>query len=291
MSNKQQRSRINDVLYAIHRDISAPLSAKQLAHIAAYSEQHFHRVFKRVVGETVNNYIRRTRLEHAANQLMFDHDSSVLEIAEKCGFNSLSSFIKAFTKNFNATPGAWRNSNRVQHSQHFLSDPELAIGHERIKNLAIAQPALIYRPPQSAAYIRHKGYGKSIQHAWEALNSWARQEGVLNTATQIGLHHSNPAWVPLNECHYVACLTTKKPMIRRGMVNTLTIPGGDYAIFNLQGRYGELVPYIDKILKQWLPISGFKLNTTPILAVYKKNHFLDQDREFDLQLCFPVSVI
>ena len=45
MNTNQHLSRINDVLYFIHQDISNTLLAKDLANIAAYSEQHFHRTF------------------------------------------------------------------------------------------------------------------------------------------------------------------------------------------------------------------------------------------------------
>ncbi len=139
-ATKQQQSRINDVLYEIHRDISASLPAGYLAKIAAYSEQHFHRVFKHFIGESVNVYIRRTRLEHAANQLMFDHNSNVLSIAEKCGFVSLSSFSRAFKTQFGTTPGEWRTIDRDQIEAPYLSDPEVKSGYLRIqnKNLPVA---------------------------------------------------------------------------------------------------------------------------------------------------------
>ena len=70
-ATKEQQSRINDVLYHIHNDINQDLCAKKLAAKAAYSEQHFHRLFHKIVGESVNVYTRRIRLEAAANQLMF----------------------------------------------------------------------------------------------------------------------------------------------------------------------------------------------------------------------------
>ena len=95
--SQQHISRINDVLFYIHKDISKELSAKELAKVAAYSEQHFHRIFKSVVGESIHQYIRRTRMEYAANQLMFDTRASVMDIANSCGFNSVSSFISDVT--------------------------------------------------------------------------------------------------------------------------------------------------------------------------------------------------
>lgn len=58
--SQQQVSRINDVLFYIHQDISRELSAKELADVAAYSEQHFHRIFKDVVGSRfINTFVGR----------------------------------------------------------------------------------------------------------------------------------------------------------------------------------------------------------------------------------------
>ena len=310
MTSKQQRSRINDVLYEVHKDISAPLSARKLAKVAAYSEQHFHRVFVDVVGESVNRYIRHTRLEHAANQLMFDRDSTVLEVAEKCGFQSLSSFSKAFKEVFHSTPGAWRQSVSSEGERHYLTDPDFARGYERIRNKPLPRPSIKHLKPQLAVYVRHTGYGADIREAWQLLMSWAAQSGVVAAkgelsdmaesglaehAGLIGLHHSNPALVPLERCRYVACMAVEQSagnaIVRRGAVNTLTIPGGEHAVFDVRGQYGDLVPMIDRLLHQWLPRSGYKLRTTPILAHYRRNHFLAQGGHFELALAFPVSVL
>ena len=163
---EQQTSRINDVLYVIHRNISAKLVASELAKVAAYSEQHFHRVFKRVVGETVNVYIRRTRLEHAANQLMFDQQTRVIDIAQKCGFGSLSSFTHAFRNTFNTTPAKWRAVNRPYSSPPYLTDKEVAAGYQRVAHSKISEPKLVKLNQISVAYVRHKGYGRGIAKAW-----------------------------------------------------------------------------------------------------------------------------
>ncbi len=306
MDNKTQRSRINDALYEIHRDISVTLSAKELAKIAAYSEQHFHRVFHQIVGETINTYIRRTRLEHVANQLMFDHSSSILTIAEKCGFTSLSSFSKAFKAHFGTTPGKWRATQISSSEAPYLADPEISKGYQRIKECSVPEPEILILDNQHVAYVRHQGYGRGIKKAWLLLQAWANQAGVTSdyhplpstnlTATkrpigqQIGLHHSNPAWVELDHCRYVACMTIDNPLKHRGVVNSLTIPGGTHAAFDLTGRYGELLPWIGKILEGWLPNSGYKLQTTPAFVHYRKNQFLASDDLFDVRLFLPISV-
>ncbi|MBL4632016.1 MAG: AraC family transcriptional regulator [Paraglaciecola sp.] len=289
MSSLQQISRINDVLYFIHQDISQLLLAKELAVIAAYSEQHFHRVFCKVVGESVHQYIRRARLEFAANQLMFDDKSSILEVANKAGFVSVSSFSRAFKTVFMVSPGQWRQVGKQRVDQPYLADAEIAANYKKFENQVLPQVKLVQLPERRVAYVRHQGYGRSIKLAWQKLQAWANAE-QRDFSQQFALYHSNPAWVELSECRYVACVQIDKPLLRRTAVNSLHIPGGLHAVFSLTGKYGELLPQLSKILQDWLPQSGFKMLGTPAFVYYKKNQFLTDDEAFDLDFCLPISL-
>jgi len=289
MSTSQQISRINDVLYFIHQDISNQLLAKDLANIAAYSEQHFHRLFKNVVGEPIHHYIRRIRIEFAANQLMFDTKSSILTIATKSGFSSVSSFSRAFKAIFKISPGQWRRSERQQQDKPFLADKEIAACYQRLDKMVIPKYEIVERPKQHVAYVRHRGYDRSITDAWQTLKAWATIEG-RDFSQQFGVHHSNPALVALKECRYVACLGIDYPILRRGLVNSMTIPAGLHAVFKLQGKYGELLPQLTNILQHWLPVSGYKMLSTPAYVYYRKNQFLTIDESFDLDICLPISL-
>ena len=171
MPTSQQISRINDVLFTIHKSLNQSLGAKQLAGIAAYSEQHFHRVFQQVVGEPVHAYIRRIRMEFAANQLMFDSQSSVLDIALKSGFSSASSFSRAFKATFAMSPGQWRIQDNQPQDKPYLIDEEIAQAYQRIHKQALPKANLIELPPRHAAYVRHLGYGRSIRSAWQLLQA------------------------------------------------------------------------------------------------------------------------
>ena len=243
-----------------------------------------------MVGESVHQYVRRTRLEHAANQLMFDSGSPVIDIANKCGFTSLPSFSQAFKNDFGLTPGQWRKRDKKTQNPPYLEDTEIAAAYERIRNKSLPTPQLMEKPEQHVAYVRHHGYGRSIRFAWQTLQAWAATEHRSFTQ-QLGLHHSNPAWVPLHQCRYVACLGIDKPILRRGVVNSLNIPGGLHAAFELEGKYGELLPWLSKILEQWLPASGLKMQTTPAFVEYHTNHFLAADERFELTFYLPVSIL
>lgn len=286
--NTQHLSRINDVLFYIHQDIARDLPANRLANIAAYSEQHFHRLFKQVVGESIHQYIRRTRMEYAANLLMFDYQSSVLQVANKCGFSSVSSFSRAFKSIFHMSPGEWRKHDYHGADKPYLADAEIAAGYARVAQVGIPEPTILAISEKHAAYVRHQGYNRSIKRAWLILKAWAEAEG-RSFDTQFGLHHSNPALVALEKCRYVACIEIDKPLNYRGVVNQLTIPGGLHAVFRLEGIYGELLPQISHVLEQWLPNSGFKLGSTPAYVRYQKNHFLSADEKFVLDFYLPIG--
>lgn len=290
MPTSQQISRINDVLHQIHKDITAELSGKQLATVAAYSEQHLHKVFMEVVGESLHQYIRRCRLEIAANQLMFNQQTPIVDIAGKCGFQSLSSFSKAFKNTFNCTPGQWRQQSSNNHKP-YLEDQEIAAAYQRLQEQSLPIVELSELQSRRVAYIRHQGYNRSIRRSWQLLTAWAATDEapVPASALQIGLHHSNPSQVPLAQCRYVACLEIDKPLTRRGLINQMIIPGGLHACFEFNGRYGELLPWISKVTDEWLPASGLVAKTTPAFVEYKKNHFLDPNEQFILRFCLPIG--
>jgi AraC family transcriptional regulator len=276
----QQSSRINDVIYFIHRDISASLPAAELAQVAAYSEQHFHRVFKSIVGESVHCYIRRVRLEFAANQLMFDVQASVQSVAIHCGFNSVSSFSKAFKATFGMSPGRWRrerNQLEIPAKDVEKCAPVIDFSYE-IREL----------PARRVAYVRHQGYDRSIKKAWQKLIAWASAQG-MDYSQQFGLLHSNPALVPLKDCRYVACIETSDSVFARGPVNVLQINAGLHAVFKLAGRYGDLLVQLENILAYWIPASGLKMLPTPIYVHYYKNHFIANDERYEIDLCLPIS--
>jgi AraC-like DNA-binding protein len=88
-------SRINRVIDHIDANLDKELRLEQLARIANFSPYHFHRIFKALVGEPLNQFIQRIRLERAAAKLIDQPKLSITEIACDTGFSSSSSFARA----------------------------------------------------------------------------------------------------------------------------------------------------------------------------------------------------
>ncbi len=68
--DKSYQNRIDRVVDHIQANLASDLSVKQLSKIACFSEFHFSRVFRKHMGESVYQFIRRLRLEKAAELLL-----------------------------------------------------------------------------------------------------------------------------------------------------------------------------------------------------------------------------
>lgn len=65
-------------------------------------------IFKAATGETISHYLRRIRIHRAKVLLMEQPDAPLREIAEACGFHSLSYFGKVFRETTGFTPQGYR---------------------------------------------------------------------------------------------------------------------------------------------------------------------------------------
>ena len=271
------REKINDALYKIHLDIAQPLHVKDIAAYVSTSMYHFNRLFYAHMGEHVHGYIKRVRLENAANALLFNPQMAVLEIAHASGFGSSASFTHAFKGHFGTTPSRWREVDQDKDA------------HLRPILPLLTPPKIVRFPSRKVAYVRHLGYDRSIQRPWLKLFEWAQKEGVSPHAPMLALHHSNPRFVPLEKCHYVACLEIEKTHFAKGEVGIMRIPGMLCAVFPFEGVFGDFLKQMDSVYYEWLPQSGFEKLPLPAFTRYYKNHFMASDETYVLDFCVPVK--
>ena len=76
-------------------------------------------IFKAATGETISHYLRRIRIHRAKLMLMERPDASLREIAETCGFHSLSYFGKVFREATGFTPQGYRLGARAEEPGKF----------------------------------------------------------------------------------------------------------------------------------------------------------------------------
>lgn len=286
---KHQRADwVNGVLSYIYLHIDTDLSAAELARLQSLSTHHLHRIFKEETGKNLFETIKSIRLQKAASLLLTNKYATVSEIALMCGYSSQTSFIKAFKERFHTTPKMWKNGASLSYSEKILAG-SASEGSNRDFSGTI--PKIVKAPPIYAAYIRHRGYNISIKNSWNRLHAWSIANGLPETSRNIGFHHDNPTITPLDECAYIAAVEVQKGMKMDGSVAYFEIPASLCAVFRIQGKYGDVLHFMRYVYQIWLPESGFEAKTLPPYAIYRKNHFLDESDEFDLEFYLPLTVL
>src|SRR2546423_1790508 len=106
---------ISDVLAYVKAHLDEELTPRRLAKVACFSEHHFHRPFRAVVGESVMDHVRRLRLERAAFELKTSR-RSVASIALDAGYGAQEAFTRIFQAYFGLAPRMFRQA----HAAHLL---------------------------------------------------------------------------------------------------------------------------------------------------------------------------
>ena len=271
---------VNKTLYYIYKNLEYKITLDELAKLNHLSKYHFHRIIKEETGKTLFEIISYERLKKAANLLITNSHSTISEIANLCGYISHSSFIKAFKSKYNYTPTQWRKGAFKKYSKELLED------FSSKKEFSKIEPQIKVCKQIHCAYIRHKGYDKSIKKSWEKLEAIA-YENNLSNYKQIALFHDNPVITPLKNCSYVACISVKKDFKK---ISTFDIPESLCAIFRLKGFYGDVLNLLRYVYHYWLPNSGYEAKTIPAYAIYYKNYFTSDQKDFDLDFFIPIKV-
>ena len=72
-----------------------------------YEKTYLSKFFSRHIGITLSEYVLQLRLAHAG-QLLLNGDTSVIEVGEASGFNSLRTFNRNFIDYYGMTPSQYR---------------------------------------------------------------------------------------------------------------------------------------------------------------------------------------
>lgn len=98
---------IQQTINYIEGHLEEQLSLTDLAAVAHLSPFYFQRLFKKLVGRPVMEYVKLRRLARSC-QLLATTQKKILEIALAVGFNSHAYYTKAFKTAYGMTPEAFR---------------------------------------------------------------------------------------------------------------------------------------------------------------------------------------
>lgn len=105
-SLQKQREYTERFLYIcnyISEHCSEDLSLDHVANLSGFSKYHFSRLFKQFTNVSYYKYLNKKRIE-VAEKLLVDKGMTVTEVSLRCGFSSLSAFIRMFKLVKDCTP-------------------------------------------------------------------------------------------------------------------------------------------------------------------------------------------
>jgi AraC family transcriptional regulator len=247
--------RVQRVVDYLAEHLDDRLDLEKLAGIAHFSPFHFHRVYRGLVGETINDTVRRLRLHRAALDLL-DRELSVERTARRAGFSSQAAFTRAFRTEYGQPPARYRGARR-EARRNQQKDPTMY------------QVEIVDVEPLDIAAIEHRGDYQLMTKVFERLATVAATSGWLGPDTRIiGVYYDDPKAVPEADLRAVACMTVPDDWEPTGELEKRNIPGGRYARIVHTGPYTELETPYTWLYRTWLPESGEEPRDLPCVEEY-----------------------
>jgi len=104
--------RIHKSVRYIQERLTQSLSIHEMARDLNMSEEHFIRLFNKMVGSTPMLFINQKRIEKA-QLLLLTTDATVKEISEQMGYTNSSYFVRVFRQVTGMTPLAYKKENSI----------------------------------------------------------------------------------------------------------------------------------------------------------------------------------
>ena len=288
ITSKSHNEQINLALAHIHFNFGNKITAEDLASISGYSIFHFHRIFKEITGENVNDYIRNTRLEKASNLLLYNQHQTIETIAINSGFETSIGFRAAFKKKFGTTPKQWRKSG------YDISCDELSKALKEVEDeYNIKEPiAIVTNEPIPMLYTLVYGYKEDMSKEWKQLHEMCESFGVLDASHRyLGLFHNHPSFTPFNDSRYIACIETNEDVFRNGKMGKCVISGGKFAKFQFKCLHKDLYKMMHLAYINWLPKSNYEVRNFPAYVEYKNPEALLNNNLLNIDFYMPIQII
>jgi len=111
-----ETDKLKKLLSYVKEHYQEQITVSDAAAVVGYSESHFMRLFKQETGRTFVDYLTDYRLSAAVYYLK-ETELSVSAIAEMCGFDNISYFIRRFRSKYELSPGGYRKRLMISAKQ------------------------------------------------------------------------------------------------------------------------------------------------------------------------------
>lgn len=293
------KNRITRVFQFIDENLEKDLSLNRLSEIAYFSPYHFHRIFKFITSENLNEYVIRKRIEKSAIDLLHSN-LSITEIAYKFGFNSNSSFTKSFKKFYNVNPTEFRKLNphkfskiRQLKSKNGQFYPTLEEYFCIINNLKKfikmnAKIEIKQMPKLNLAFISCVGV-KNLESTYQKLIRWAIPNGLMNSETKmVTIYHDSFKITESDKVRMSASIILNKDINTKGEIDIKSIEEGKFIIGSFEIQMNEFEKSWTS-LYLWMSENGYTKDDRNPFEIYNNNPNEHPEKKAIVDLYIPIK--
>lgn len=250
----------------IEDNLSGEISYSEAARIACCSTYYFQRVFSYIAGVPLSDYIRRRRMTAAAFELQ-SSDARMIDIGAKYGYESPSSFNRAFQSVHGVSPSSARAGGVTLSAYPRIGLSINVTGGEQMKYRVETKAAFRVVGVKTAVRGSLEQNLEIVPAFWDQVLSGEAFPRIRALAkggspSVLGVCCQDAA-----DFYYYIAAATGEP-VPEGMREYL-VPANTWVIFESEGRFASSVEKIYKhFYMEWLPFSGYVWAESPDIEVY-----------------------
>lgn len=275
-SIKEYYFRINKSINYIKDNLDKELTLDKLASFSNFSKFHFHRIFKSVTAITLNEFIKRARIERALFFLINNSSKSIKEISEDCGFINTSSFARTFKELKKTTATNWQTNFKnskigIENSNISMVQPLIEnyfasklnnLNYSNMNDTIYVDFEIANLQEVKVAYVRnlkvHQHDSETFGKMFNKLFKWATPRNLINfpETKAFTVYRSNANLSGMLQAD--VCITVPDHIEGEGLVGTTKISGGLYAIFHKEAPITECFKTWNFIYEVWFEENGYQ---------------------------------
>lgn len=258
--------RLNSAINYIEEQIENEIDMEKVASIAGCSSYHFQRMFAYMAEVPLSEYIRRRRMSLAATELL-SGENKVIDVALKYGYESPTAFNRAFKNVHGVAPSKISEEGVVLKAYppiHF----HITIKGEREMDYRIVKKEAFKIIGVSMPLEKEleKNF-EIVPKMWEKAST----DGTIPTLTTM-MNSEVKGVLGVSACndleewkYYIAVAST---LDTPEQFEEYEIPAATWAIFTGEGTGTSIQELEVRIVKEWLPTSGYEYGNAPDIEVY-----------------------
>ncbi len=284
MLTQDHRHIVNELSQYIHDHSEERISIDVLANYAGVSRFHLHRIFSAATGFELAEYIQRRKMEKALS-LLRANDISVIDVALSVGYDSHSSFSRAFKKAFNLTPSQVLQGGSADAIMQHKKKPVKENVNEEL------QGHWIHLDTTQVLGKTDKGFkDQSFFNVATALFSSLSDRASLDNFSElspIGVSLNNPWEGKQQDSSFFAGFLNGLD-IDDQTLDTFTWQGGHWIYFEYVGPYHLLWQFVSQVHAQWLIPNRIALQNRQIVQRYMNSPQDVTPSQLRTLLYFPI---